>query len=151
MPKKVEQTVTVGGKSIPLAADRTIVEFTSGENGPQEAGRYCFWCLYGEDEFGPWTCSGRALDSLPPEDRFERFAKERLREFGGSNLHNSAADRAAYEAMWRRLPSAKGMRAATYREVAHWMATHMEDAIYARPHWTCQGREVFGVPPKEIV
>jgi hypothetical protein len=145
------QVVVLRGKEIPVSPERTAVTFTGGEQGPQEAGRYFFWATFGQDDFGPWVSTGRALDSLPPEDRMQRVEHEQFPNGNEKDPHNDLDSRAIYAAIWRRLPTAQGIRAATYREVANWMASHKADAIYACAGWVCQDVPMAGVPPKEIV
>jgi hypothetical protein len=141
----------VRGRKVAVAPGITSVKFSCGENGIEEAGLYCFWCAFGTDEFGEWRISGRALDSLPPEDRFLRAEVERLVSNKPGDKHNALPDRAAYEALWRRLLTIEGIRPASYREVANWMSSHKEDSLYAEPNWVCQGKKMFGLPPKEII
>lgn len=148
---KKQKSVMVRGLTVPVADGVTLVRFSCGENGIEEAGDYHFWCAFGTDQFGDWTISGRALASLPPEDRFTRMEFERLVSNRSGDKHNSIDDRAVYEALWRRLPTIKGIRPASYREVAAWMCGHRPDAIYAEPNWICQGKAIDGLPPKEIV
>jgi hypothetical protein len=148
---KKQKTVQVRGQDVPLSAGITLVRFSCGENGVEEAGDYHFWSAFGKDAFGDWTISGRALHSLPPEDRFTRMELERLVSNKPGDKHNSLEDRAVYEALWRRLLTIKGIRPASYREVANWMASHKSDAIYAQPNWVCQDEIHAGLPPKEIV
>lgn len=143
------ETVKVLDMDIPVAKERTWVYFTAGEQGAKEAGRYFFWCCYGEDDFGPWETFGRALEGLSPADRFTRTAEERLGISDGT--HTDLASRESYEAIWQRLPSMKGIRAATYRQVASWMTTHKADAIYAKPNWVCRNVPMFGNVPIKIV
>lgn len=143
--------ITIRGATLVIDDIRSWVSFDAGENGAKEAGRYFFWTAEGEDEFGPWKCTGRALDSLPTEDRFLRFEAERLPSGDPKDLHNSLGDRAIYQVLWQRLKSIKGVRAANYREVADWMAGHKQDAIYVLPNWSCRDQPMFGLPPLERV
>jgi hypothetical protein len=148
---KSVKTTLIRGIDVPVAAGITSVNFSCGENGVEEAGEYHFYCAFGTDQFGDWTINGRALASLPVGDRFTRMEFERLVSDRPGDKHNSLEDRAVYEALWRRLPTIKGIRPSSYREVAGWMAGHKPDSIYAQPNWICQGRSIEGLPPKEIV
>lgn len=114
--------------------------FTSGEHGKKEAGDYFFWTAYGEDKFGDWKTTGRATINLPPPDRFLRTKRE-------SKTVKNVDDRRIYAALYRRLLTIHGIRAATYREIANWISTHKSDAKYIRFPVKIRGKSYKKIAP----
>jgi len=121
----MSQNYNIRGRKISVNDARSIVHFVSGARGKKEAGDYAFWTAYGEDRYGDWKTTGRARVELPPTDRFTRMARE-------MRTVKSASDRRIYAALYRRLRSIRGLRAATYREVCAWMTSHKTDAKHVR-------------------
>lgn len=122
----------IDGRDVPVAEGQSVVYFASGEQGSQEAGDYCFWTIYGEDEFGDWHTIARALACLPPEDRFLRMDAERSMDKDGES-------RISYRMAWKRMPTAKGIRPAFLREIVRWFLSHEGDVKFAEPFAVMNG------------
>lgn len=100
---------------------KTVAYFTAGYRGKRERGEYYFWTA--ESKHG--STSGRALTHLPKEERFERLKGELPRTKRGEV-------RAAYRRHWKIIHSIKRIRASTPYEVARWLASHKEDAVFLK-------------------
>jgi len=126
--------VTIHGTNVEVRPGKTTVYFTAGANGDHEAGIWHFWTAYGEDEFGDWKVTARALEQLPPEERFTRIDQEQWMAKDGES-------RLAYRMTWRQLETVQYIRPATIREVAGWMVSHSKDAKYAEPFTYVNGKQ----------
>src|SRR6185312_1184233 len=125
--------VRVRGKWVPVSPQRSKVHFAAGAEGRFERGEYYFWTAYGEDRYGPWAITGRARVRLSPADRFTRILREmkpRGFMYHGRRLKVNPEGRRVYRALWARLRTIQGIRAAHYREVSLWMVTHPADARF---------------------
>ncbi len=141
-----ERTIEFLDREIIFDPGETWIYFSSGAEGPQEEGRYHFWTLSGQDEYGPWTITGRKKfeGKLDPIERFVRIVDERT-------TSDSVEDRLHYSALYHRFPTAQRVSPATYRAVSMWMHDHKTDAIFACPGWVCRDMEIFGEPPMVLV
>jgi hypothetical protein len=114
--------VQVGKRLIPVRpGDPTLVLFAAGAHGRKEKGRYAFWHISGEDQWGPWAVWGRCRATLSPGDRFHRMRLEQIRA-------KKPSTRRAYARMFALAQTGAIIRPATMREVALWASTHEDDA-----------------------
>lgn len=102
----------IGSRVVPVEdGPPSIVVFTGGANGPDEAGRYAFWTAVCED--GALTF-GRALEGMPPGERFSRMEGD-----------------PAYADHWAVASRAAFIRPSTAGEVQAWCQGHRRDAAFA--------------------
>lgn len=144
------EVYAIRGHSVTVDDARTRIHFAGGAEGKVEAGDYFFWTTVGRDRFGDWKITGRARSTLPPTDRFTRIQREMRKDcrirIGKRIWRPNKADRAAYAAMWRRLDTIEGLRAANMREVVLWLRSHKPDARFIRPPFIVEGRPFKRLP-----
>lgn len=119
-------TTIIGGRLLKVKPGKTVVEFTSGEHGIRERGKYAFWTVILDKKMaGKQRLIGRARVALDPGERFRRMEREMVD-------CESPSDRKIYRKFWRMMKHAKYIRPATKREVDRWMNSHASDAKYAK-------------------
>ena len=111
------ETTEIGGRSVPvLDGPKSVVTFTGGAKGAHEAGRYAFWfAVYRRDEDGSIRGHvGRALEHLPPGERFNRHP-----------------DNQVYDKMRENLKTCECVAPAVVAVIEQWLADHRKDAAFA--------------------
>lgn len=134
---------TVKGREVEIVEGYASVYFSGGEDGKDhEIGIYNFWVAEGEDEFGPWTVIGRALDQLSPADRFQRMDQERV-------MSENGEDRIAYQMIWDRFDTIQRIRPACMREIVRWAETHEREMAFAGHYAMINGEQRL-IPRKMV-
>ena len=110
-------TTNVLGRDIPIRdGPKSIVSFSSGARGPQEAGRYALWtAILKADRDGVvrgYTI--RSLESLPPGARYDRHP-----------------DDPRYHDMREGLKDCAYITPASVAEIESWLQGHRKDAAFA--------------------
>ncbi len=104
-------TTRIAGRDIPIAdGGLSVVHFSMGKSGADEAGDWEFWSAFD----GSRSVTGRCRQGVDPGERFRRM--EGLED---------------YEDAWEIARSALCVRPAVEKSIVGWLNSHREDAQFA--------------------
>lgn len=101
----------IAGRTVPIRpGKKTVMSFTGGKGGPEEAGLWELWTLIAP----PWKDRARIRADQDPGERWRRMEGT-----------------PGYEHSWEIAKKVEYLRPASAKDVVDWLNSHLKDAEFA--------------------